>query len=54
MKYFITKSEMEAAKLMSSKKSLTTNDSIKDDADYIVELADKIKNERLKMLAYRE
>ncbi len=54
MKYFITKSELEAARLMSYTKSLTTNDSVKNDADYIVELGDRIKNERLKALAYSE
>ena len=49
MKYTIYKSEIEAAQLISfAKGEITTDDSIKDDADKIIELADRIKRDRLR------
>ena len=47
--YTVYKSEIEAMQIMMAwRGERTTEDSIKDDADYIINLADRIKRDRLR------
>ncbi len=52
--YIITKGEMEAGALMSrAKGEMSTKDSFREDANYIIDLAHRIERERLEVAMSR-